>query len=207
MSFQFHYEPGTEPTETRTLLLLHGTGGTEHDLVQIGKDLLPGAAILSPKGKVSEHGMSRWFRRFAEGVFDEDDMRAQADDLAEFLKGKGDGDGPGLGNGKFIALGYSNGANMGAALMTFHPEVLDGLIMWRGMKILQEPEEPDLTGKRILMNNGIVDQMGPIESARQQAEIFQRGGAIVSSNELETGHGLTHADFAITKAWLKSSFS
>jgi phospholipase/carboxylesterase len=113
MSFQFHYEPATEPTETRTLLLLHGTGGTEHDLVQIGKDLLPGAAILSPKGKVSEHGMSRWFRRFAEGVFDEEDMRVQADDLAEFLKSRG---------GKFIALGYSNGANMGAALMTFHPE-------------------------------------------------------------------------------------
>lgn len=198
MSFQFHYEPATEPTETRTLLLLHGTGGTEHDLVQIGKDLLPGAAILSPKGKVSEHGMSRWFRRFAEGVFDEVDMRAQAEDLAEFLKSRG---------GNFIALGYSNGANMGAALMTFHPEVLDGLIMWRGMKILQEPVEPDLTGKRILMNNGIVDQMGPIESARQQAENFQGCGAIVTSNELETGHGLTQADFALTKAWLKSSFS
>ena len=202
MSFQFHYEPATEPTETRTLLMLHGTGGTEHDLVQIGKDLLPGAAILSPKGNVSEHGMSRWFRRFAEGVFDEGDMRAQADDLAECLKGKGDG----IGLCKFIALGYSNGANMGAALMTFHPEVLDGLIMWRGMKILQEPVESDLTGKRILMNNGIVDQMGPIESARQQAEIFQRGGAIVTSNELETGHGLTQADFALTKTWLKSSF-
>lgn len=181
--------------------MLHGTGGTEHDLVQIGKDLLPGAAILSPKGNVSEHGMSRWFRRFAEGVFDEGDMRAQADDLAEFLKGKGKGEGKNL-----VALGYSNGANMGAALMTFHPEVLDGLIMWRGMKILQEPVESDLTGKRILMNNGIVDQMGPIESARQQAEIFQRGGAIVTSNELETGHGLTQADFALTKTWLKSSF-
>jgi len=197
MSFQFHDEPATEPTETRTLLLLHGTGGTEHDLVQIGKDLLPGAAIMSPKGKVSEHGMSRWFRRFAEGVFDEDDMRHQADELAEFLKSKGS---------NFIALGYSNGANMGAALMTFHPEVLEGLIMWRGMKILQEPVEPDLTGKKILMNNGIVDQMGPIESARQQAEIFHRTGAIVTSNELETGHGLTQGDFSLTKAWLKSSF-
>jgi phospholipase/carboxylesterase len=197
MSFQFHYEPSTEPTGTWTLLLLHGTGGTEHDLVQIGKDLLPGAAILSPKGKVNENGMSRWFRRFTEGVFDEVDMQAQADDLAEFLKAKG---------GNFIALGYSNGANMGAALMTFHPEVLDGLIMWRGMKILQEPLKPNLHGKKILMCNGLTDQMGPIESARSQAEVFRQGGAEVTLHELSTGHGLTQGDFSLTKAWLKSSF-
>ena len=74
MSFQFHFEPATRATEKRTLLLLHGTGGTEQDLVKIGKELLPGAAILSPRGKVSENGASRWFRRFAEGVFDEADM-------------------------------------------------------------------------------------------------------------------------------------
>ncbi len=195
MSFQFIEEPATNPAETRTLLLLHGTGGTEHDLVQIGKELLPGAAIISPRGKVNEHGMSRWFRRFAEGVFDEQDMRRQADDLAEFLKGREN----------LIALGYSNGANMGAALMTFHPEILSGLIMWRGMNILQAPIKPDLTGKRILMNNGIVDQMGPIESARQQAEIFRESGANVTANELGTGHGLTQADFSLTHEWLASS--
>ena len=166
--------------------------------MNLGKDLLPGAAILSPKGKVNEHGMSRWFKRFAEGVFDEADMKAQADDLAEFLKGQS--------NGNLIALGYSNGANMGAALMTFHPEVLGGLIMWRGMKILQDPITPDLKGKMILMNNGIDDQMGPIDSARQQADIFKRSGANVSINELGTGHGLTRADFALTTEWLKSSF-
>lgn len=195
MSFSYHYEPGTDPNESRTLVLLHGTGGTEFDLVNLGKDLLPGAAILSPRGKVSESGMSRWFRRFAEGVFDEVDMRAQADDLAEFLKGRGD---------RMVALGYSNGANMGAALMTFHPGLLDGLIMWRGMNILQEPEQPDLSGKRILMNNGVLDQMGPIESARQQAEIFRACGASVTTNELGTGHGLTQADFALTADWLRS---
>ena len=196
MSFQFVEEPATNPAETRTLLLLHGTGGTERDLVGIGKELLPGAAIISPRGKVNEHGMSRWFKRFAEGVFDEADMRQQADDLAAFLKEQG--------TKNLVALGYSNGANMGAALMTFHPEVLSGLIMWRGMNILQEPIKPDLKGKKILMNNGIVDQMGPIESARQQAEIFKQSGAEVTANELGTGHGLTQADFSLTAEWLRA---
>ena len=198
MSFHFHSEPATNPGETRTLLLLHGTGGTEHDLVKIGNDLIPGAAIISPRGKVNEHGMSRWFKRFAEGVFDEQDMRHQADELAKFLRDQN--------TKNLIALGYSNGANMGAALMTFHPEVLSGLIMWRGMKIIQDPVTPDLNGKMILMNNGIADQMGPIESAREQAKIFRNGGANVTINELGTGHGLTQADFTLTAEWLKSSF-
>ena len=195
MSFQFHFEPATNPAETRTLLLLHGTGGTEHDLVSIGRELLPGAAIISPRGIVNEQGMSRWFRRFAEGVFDEADMRQQANDLAAFLREQNK---PNL-----IALGYSNGANMGAALMTFHPEILSGLIMWRGMTIRQDPIKPDLKGKRILMNNGIADQMGPIESAKQQAEIFKQSGAEVTLNELGTGHGLTQADFTLTAEWLR----
>lgn len=194
MSFQFHFEPATDARETRTLLLLHGTGGTEHDLVQIGRDLLPGAAILSPKGKVSENGMSRWFRRFSEGVFDEGDMRGQADDLAEFLSDKG---------GNFVALGYSNGANMGAALMTFHPEILTALVMWRGMKILAEPVQSNLIGKDILMLNGVLDHMGPIESAREQAVIFRHNGADVTTHELDTGHGLTQADFELTQSWLR----
>ena len=196
MSFQFVSEPGTDPEETRTLLLLHGTGGTEHDLVKIGKDLLPGAAILSPRGNVSEQGASRWFRRFAEGVFDELDMKLQAGDLASFLHEQG--------TANLVALGYSNGANMGAALMTFHPEVLSGLIMWRGMKILQEPVSSDLVGKKVLMINGMLDQMGPIDSAREQAEVFRLSRAEVTAHELGTGHGLTHADFSLTADWLKN---
>jgi phospholipase/carboxylesterase len=144
---------------------------------------------------VSEHGMSRWFRRFAEGVFDETDMQAQADDLAEFLKDKGT---------NLIALGYSNGANMGAALMTFHPEILTGLIMWRGMTILREQPTLNLAGKKILMVNGLSDQMGPIGSARGQAEHFRQCGADVTAHELSTGHGLTQADFSLTREWLQS---
>jgi len=194
MSFQAYREPATDPTIKHTLLLLHGTGGTEHDLVDIGKALLPGAAILSPRGNVKESIYARWFKRFSEGVFDEEDIRRQADDLAEFLKQE---------NQKFIAVGYSNGANMGSALMTLHPEALEGLVMWRGMKLFQEPVRNDLSGKKILMTNGLVDAMGPIASAKEQAEVFRESGAEITLKELGTGHGLTQSDFEITKQWLQ----
>lgn len=197
MSHIFHYQPATDPNEKRILLLLHGTGGTEHDLVGIGEDLMPGAAILSPRGLVKEMGMNRWFKRFAEGVFDEADIRLQAEALANFVKENHQG-------GPLIALGYSNGANMGAALMTLHPKVLDSLVMWRGMRIFQEPVIADLSGKEILMINGIVDPMAPMSSAKEQAEIFQKSGSNVKIYDISTGHGLVQSDFVITQEWLKN---
>ncbi|MEI7575648.1 MAG: alpha/beta hydrolase [Armatimonadota bacterium] len=189
MSFQHVEVAGESPT----LVLLHGTGGTENDLVQLGQDLLPGARIISPRGKVNEHGMNRWFRRFAEGVFDDEDIRRQAAELAEFLRSKKEG--------PMIGIGYSNGANIGAALVLLHPDVLDGLVMWRGMTPL--PAEPQLIGKEILMVNGQNDPMAPLESARNQAEVFRAGGAEVEQVELPGGHGLTQADFLCTKEWLE----
>lgn len=194
MTFEYFHEPATDPNEQRVLLLLHGTGGSQHDLVDIGKSLLPGAEIMSPLGNVREMGMTRWFKRYQEGVFDEDDIRRQVDDLAAFLKKT---------NRTFIALGYSNGANMGAALMTLHPELLDGLVMWRGMQIFKEPVAADLSGKRILMTNGAVDPMAPRPSVASQAQIFRDQGAIVTAQEFGTGHGLTQADFECTLQWLK----
>ena len=179
--------------ETLTLVMLHGTGGTEQDLVPLAQDLLPSARIISPRGKVSEHGMNRWFRRFAEGVFDEEDIRRQAEDLAEFLTTKR--------NGPMIAIGYSNGANLGAALMLLHPEVLDGLVMWRGMTPLAA--SPNLANKVVLMMNGLSDPMAPVDSARGVAEVFRSAGAAVRHVELPGGHGLSQTDFLCTKEWLE----
>jgi phospholipase/carboxylesterase len=190
MSFEHVEIAGESPT----LVLLHGTGGTEHDLVKLGQDLLLGSRIISPRGKVNEHGMNRWFRRFAEGVFDEEDIRRQAADLASFLLEKK--------QGPMIALGYSNGANIGAALMLLHPEVLDGLVMWRGMTPLAAA--PNLEGKDILMVNGLSDPMAPLESARSLAQQFKDTGASAEHVELPGGHGLTQADFTCTKSWLQS---
>jgi phospholipase/carboxylesterase len=138
--------------------------------------------------------MNRWFRRFAEGLFDEEDIRRQAADLASFLKEKK--------QGPMIALGYSNGANIGAALMLLHPEVLDGLVMWRGMTPLAAA--PNLEGKDILMVNGLSDPMAPLESARSLAQQFKDTGASAEHVELPGGHGLTQADFTCTKSWLQS---
>src|SRR6266508_4342164 len=83
LSFVHRYEPGTPGAPT--LLLLHGTGGDENDLVPLANELMPGAAVLSPRGRVLEHGMPRFFRRLAEGVFDLDDLRARTTELAEFV--------------------------------------------------------------------------------------------------------------------------
>lgn len=138
--------------------------------------------------------MNRWFRRFAEGVFDEEDIRRQATDLAEFLQSKKEE--------PMIAIGYSNGANIGAALMLLHPDVLDGLVMWRGMTPLLA--NPELAGKEILMVNGQNDPMAPLESARNLAEVFREGGATVEHVELPGGHGLTQSDFLCTKEWLET---
>ena len=193
MSFIVRREPATDPSVKHTLLLLHGTGGTENDLVELGQSLLPGAGIVSPRGNVKESIYARWFRRFAEGVFDEDSIRHEAAHLAEFLK---------LENQKFIAIGYSNGANMGAALMTLFPELLEGLVMWRGMQIFETPVVSDLVGKKILMTNGVADPMAPLNSARSQAEIFRQNGATVELRDIGAGHGLTQADFEATKEWL-----
>ena len=180
--------------ETPTLVMLHGTGGTESDLVPLAQDLLPGARVLSPRGKVREGGLNRWFKRFAEGIFDEDDIRRQADDLANFLVTKKDG--------AMIAVGYSNGANIGAALMLLRPEVLDGLVMWRGMTPLIA--SPNLSGKSILMLNGMSDPMAPLESARSLNQVWINSGASAEMVELPGGHGLTQTDFLRTQQWLST---
>lgn len=180
-----------------TLLLLHGTGGDERGLTAIGRELLPGASILSPRGQVNEGGANRWFKRFAEGIFDEDDMKAKASDLAEFVLEQRI-DNP------VVAIGYSNGANMGAALMTLHPEILSGLAMWRGMKIFNDDPQPSLEGKRVLMLNGTNDPFAPLASAQEQAQRFEQAKAETRLEILPTGHNLSSNDIQITQEWLSS---
>jgi phospholipase/carboxylesterase len=185
------YQPGGE-TE---LLLLHGTGGTEHDLLEIGRSLAPEASLLGVRGEIKENGMNRWFKRYSEGVFDEQSIIEESAKLAEFLRTRP--------VKKRIALGYSNGANIGASLMLLHPDVLDGLIMWRGMLPLRPTEMPDLASKSILMTNGAHDPMAPQASAKAVAELFRSFGANVEAHEFATGHGLTQGDFVLTSEWLK----
>lgn len=170
-----------------TLLLLHGTGGDENDLVPIGRALAPGAALISPRGKVSEGGAARFFRRLSAGVFDEQDIRLRASELAEFVKS--------FGLANVFALGYSNGANIAAALMLLHPEVLAGGILLRPMVPLTPEPLPDLGGKPVMILAGEHDEMTRPEITKNLASLLTRAGAKVEVRWMDAGHDLGPGDF------------
>ncbi len=186
-------EPGRPP-----LLLLHGTGGDEDDLLPLGRAVAPGAALLSPRGKVLEGGMPRFFRRLAEGVFDEEDVRRRADDLAVFINEAREA----YGLAAPVALGFSNGANIAAALLELRPETLAGAALLRAMVPLAAPPAADLAGKPVLILSGASDPIVPAENAARLAGALREAGAVVDHRTLPVGHGLSQADVAITKAWL-----
>ena len=180
------------------LLLLHGTGGDEHDLLPLGRMLSPGSALLSPRGKVLEDGMPRFFRRLAEGIFDEDDVRHRAHELADFIAQARQS----YNLAALIAVGFSNGANIAAALLQLRPEALAGAALLRAMVPLQNPPAADLTGKPVLIISGALDPIVPAENARRLAALLKRAGATVEHREVPTGHGLSQTDVSLTKAWI-----
>ncbi len=199
LSFLHAFEPGAGAA--RPLLLLHGTGGSETDLLPLGRAVAPGAALLSPRGQVLENGMPRFFRRLGEGVFDEDDLRRRADDLAGFVAEARAAyrlEAP-------LALGFSNGANIAAALLLLHPEALAGAVLLRPMMPLAAPPEPDLRTKPVLMLSGALDPIVPAENAEALASLLGRAGAAVEHMILPTGHGLSQADVARVGTWMKEA--
>src|SRR4051812_17279947 len=161
LSFIHRFERGARPA-SQPLLILHGTGGNEDDLVPLGRMVAPGAPLLSPRGKVLEHGMPRFFRRLAEGVFDEDDVRARAHELADFVAAARKH----YGIAAPVALGYSNGANIAAAVMLLRPEVLAGGILLRAMVPLANmAPNGGLDGKTALIVSGVRDPIAPPANA------------------------------------------
>ncbi len=164
LSFHHRFEPGTEPARP-PILLLHGTGGDEDDLLPLGRTLAPGSALLSPRGKVLESGMPRFFRRLAEGVFDEDDVRRRADELADFIAEAR----AAYGLAAPVAVGFSNGANIAAALLLLRPEALAGAALLRAMVPLATPPAADLTGKPVLLLTGAADPIVRAENAARLA--------------------------------------
>jgi phospholipase/carboxylesterase len=189
------------PAETGRppLLLLHGTGGDENDLLPFGRAIAPGAALLSPRGKVLEGGMPRFFRRLAEGIFDETDVRRRADELADFVEEAR----ATYGLAAPVAVGFSNGANIAAAVLQLRPESLAGAALLRAMVPLSDPPAADLAGKPVLILSGAADPIVPAENAARLASILKQAGAAVDHRMLPTGHGLSPSDVAITKAWLE----
>ncbi|MBP0581073.1 alpha/beta hydrolase [Labrys sp. LIt4] len=180
------------------LLLLHGTGGDENDLIGLGELVAPGRALISPRGKVLENGMPRFFRRLSEGVFDEEDLRRRASDLAGFIAEASEA----YGLGAPVALGFSNGANIAAALLLLHPQALAGAVLLRPMTPLRSPPPAELGGKPVLMLSGAADPIVPAANAGALADVLRERGASVRHETLPAGHGLTQADVQQTKIWL-----
>jgi len=196
-SFPHRFEPGPGPA---TLLLLHGTGGNEDDLLPLGRALAPGANRLSPRGQVLEDGMPRFFRRLAEGVFDEDDLRRRAADLAAFVGEAADHHG--FDPGKVVAAGFSNGANIAGALLLLHPGVLRGAALFAPMVPLLPSPLPDLRGVAVHVSAGRADPIAPPADARRLAALLTEAGAAVELSWHPGGHQLGPAQVRGAAAWL-----
>jgi phospholipase/carboxylesterase len=198
LGFHHVFEPGEAGW---TLLLLHGTGGDEHDLVELGRRLAPGAALLSPRGKVLEGSMPRFFRRLAVGQLDIPDLHARTDELAQFIAAAAEA--YSLDRGRLVALGLSNGANIAVSMLLSHPGVLRAAALLRAT-LPYEPERPvALAGTDVLIDAGASDPHAPADRVRRLAELLTGFGAEVTLHvEPGAGHGLTQNDIALTAAWL-----
>ncbi|WP_158805403.1 MULTISPECIES: alpha/beta hydrolase [unclassified Acidisoma] len=197
LSFVHRFQPAAV-TGLAPLLLLHGTGGDETDLLGLGERISPGAALLSPRGQVLEGGMPRFFRRLAEGVFDEADVRRRAADLATFVVEARDA----YGVSAPVGIGFSNGANIAAAVLLLHPGVLAGAALLRAMVPLAEAPPAKLAGTPVLILSGARDPVVPAENAARLAAIYAEAGAEVRHETLPAGHGLTQDDISRVKIWL-----
>jgi phospholipase/carboxylesterase len=168
------------------LLLLHGTGGDEHDLLPLRARLSPGAAVLSVRGTVLENGMPRFFRRLSEGVFDEDDLRRRADDLAEFVVTASAA--YGLEGRSLVAVGFSNGANIASAMLLQRPGLLAGVVLLAAMVPYAEPPAVDLTGTLVIISNGERDPLIEAGLTQQLADQLRARGAEVVELPHPGGH-------------------
>ncbi len=200
LSYPHVFEPGKEPGRP-PLLLLHGTGGTEHDLLRLGRTISPGSALLSPRGNVSEGGALRFFARLAEGVFDPAEIERRTHALADFVTAAATK--YEFGEQQLIAVGFSNGANVAATMMLLRPEVLRGGILYRSMVVLDRRAMPStLAGRSVLLANGTVDPLVPAGHPERLAALLRAGGATVSIETHAASHQLTARDVALAQTWL-----
>ena len=202
LGYEHRYLPARNGRAAPTLLLLHGTGGDENDLLELGGILMPGAALLSPRGTVLERGMPRFFRRLAEGVFDVEDLVRRTRELAEFIAAAGakyrfDVD-------RVIAAGFSNGANIAASLLLLHPGVLRGALLFHPMVPLEPDPLPDLDGAPVFIGAGRLDTMVPREHTERLAMLLRAAGAEVTIFWHSGGHALTTDEVRAARSWLNA---
>jgi len=196
-TFVHRFVPGESK---RTLLVLHGTGGNEDDLLPVARMLDPESALLSPRGKVLENGAPRFFRRLREGVFDEEDLVRRAHELADFVAAAVKEHA--LDASRVVAVGYSNGANIASAMLLLRPEILRGAVLLRGQTPLVPEKLPDLSGKGVFLSSGKFDPIIDAENAAALAEMLRKAGADVTHKLLPSGHELTRVDIDDAREWL-----
>jgi len=201
LSHVHRFEPGGDVVAT-PLLLLHGTGGDETDLLPLGRHVAPDAPLISPRGAVLEGAMPRFFRRLGEGVFDEADLRRRANDLADFVAQARKA----YGIAEPVALGYSNGANIAAAMMLLRPETLKGAILMRAMAPFVTPPKAELGGVPVLILSGLDDPIVPASSVERLVSSLESSGARVEREALIASHGLTKTDLVRARAFYDKHF-
>ncbi|MBA2341376.1 MAG: alpha/beta hydrolase [Pyrinomonadaceae bacterium] len=200
--FVHRFVPAEGNTTSMTLLLLHGTGGDENDLLPLGAMLAPGAALLSPRGRVSENGAARFFRRLSEGVFDEADLKFRATELADFIERAVAR--YGLDKDNIVAVGYSNGANIASAMMLLRPRLIRGAVLLRPMVPFVPESPPRLTDVPVFIAAGQFDPIISSEETEKLIALLRAAGADVSVYPVAAGHNLTSEEIERARLWLAS---
>jgi len=200
LGFIHRYVPAADPATADTLVVLHGTGGDENDLISIGQAIAPGAAILSPRGNVLENGAPRFFKRLAEGVFDPKEVKSRADELARFIRGavvtyR-------LDPARVYALGYSNGANIASTVMLVEPGVFRGSVLLRPMLVYDPPEQNDLSDTAVFISAGRMDPIVPVESVEKLVKLFESAHSNVTVKWQLAGHSLVPSEVREASEWL-----
>jgi predicted esterase/catechol 2,3-dioxygenase-like lactoylglutathione lyase family enzyme len=191
--------PGTELARGTTLLLLHGTGGDENDLLPLGRALLPGAAMLSPRGKVLERGAPRFFRRLAEGVFDQEDLARRTEELAQFVETAATT--YAFERDAIIAVGFSNGANIAASLLLRRPGLVRGAVLLSPMLPYEPETVPNLVGTDVFIGAGRTDPIAPAVQVERLAELLRTAGADVTVYWQNAGHTVTKDELDAAQRW------
>lgn len=200
LGFVHRFVSAEDSASGETLIVLHGTGGNENDLVGIGQTVAPGAAILSPRGNVLENGAPRFFKRLAEGVFDPKEVRSRAEELTRFIRtaiAKYE-----LDASRIYVLGYSNGANIASTVMFIEPRLLKGAVLFRPMLVYEPEERGDLSGTSVFISAGRMDPIVPVKSVERLAELFESSHAEVALKWQQTGHNLVPSEVREAADWL-----
>jgi predicted esterase len=200
LGFIHRLVPAGESPSGETLIVLHGTGGNENDLIGIGQAVAPGATILSPRGNVLENGAPRFFKRLAEGVFDPKEVGSRAKELARFIRAAISR--YELDPSRIHALGYSNGANIASTVMFIDPGLLHSAVLFRPMLVFEPEKLNDLSGSGVFISAGRTDPIVPVSSVERLAQVFEASQAEVTLKWQVAGHNLVPSEVREAAEWL-----